>query len=398
MSHNHTSRRPAAQVQAARMAPAPLKGSPARIALARIAPARIALATIALATIGLPLAAQMQPAQAQESFPRFNADVAIELQNDSVVSSEDADAEINDLAPTVEPYLRFQATEGLSLDASLVIEPVLDPEPGNSRFFGDVGMFVEELKIVYEAGELTLQGGKFNPSFGLAWDLAPGIYGTDFAGDYELTERLGGSAAYTFGGRHDSGHTFQFNLFRLDTSPLSESVFTDRGETNRSDGGPSNTGAPTSISATLDGQGFGGGWDYHLGVTRQDVENGEDFVGVVGAAYSSLDLNDRLTFDPLLEVAYLSSDDGAGQDRLYVTGSAGFGYDAFNVALSYTYRETDPASGDPSVVDGLFQASGGYDFGNGLTFDLGYKFDDSEGTESHTIGALLAYEFSIGFP
>lgn len=35
-----------------------------------------------------------------------------------------------------------------------------------------------------------MQTGKLNPGFGIAWDKAPGIYGTDLAEDYEISERI----------------------------------------------------------------------------------------------------------------------------------------------------------------------------------------------------------------
>jgi hypothetical protein len=35
-----------------------------------------------------------------------------------------------------------------------------------------------------------VQTGKLNPGFGVAWDKAPGIYGTDLAEDYEISERI----------------------------------------------------------------------------------------------------------------------------------------------------------------------------------------------------------------
>ena len=81
-----------------------------------------------------------------------------------------------------------------------MFEPVQDPDPGDDRFLEDHGLYAEELFVNYETGHFAGYAGKFNPSFGTAWDLAPGIFGTDLAEDYEITERIGLGGALKFGG------------------------------------------------------------------------------------------------------------------------------------------------------------------------------------------------------
>src|SRR4051812_32947312 len=43
---------------------------------------------------------------------------------------------------------------------------------------------------------VVLTAGKIHPQFGLAWDVTPGLHGTDVAETYELKERDGGNVAY----------------------------------------------------------------------------------------------------------------------------------------------------------------------------------------------------------
>ena len=50
----------------------------------------------------------------------------------------------------------------------------------------------------FDTEHFSLFAGKFNPAFGLGFDLAPGIYGEDHPEDYELTERIGFGGSVTF--------------------------------------------------------------------------------------------------------------------------------------------------------------------------------------------------------
>ena len=197
----------------------------------------------------------------EESFPRLEAEISIEIQNDNTFDSDDSTAEANELFTTTEPYLRFRATPELSLDAGLVLEPTTAPGPNEDRVFEDHGVYFEQLFLNYETSTFAVYGGKFNPPFGTAWDITPGIYGVDFAEDYELTERIGLGGALNLGGDGIGGggfgaHRLAANVFFADTSVLSESALTNRGRTKRSTGGVSNTEELSSLSLTLDGGEF----------------------------------------------------------------------------------------------------------------------------------------------
>ena len=87
------------------------------------------------------------------------------------------------------------------------------------------GQLVNQLYMSVHLGPVTVYGGKIHPRFGFAWDIAPGLYGTDFAEDYELVEQLGVGAVWRLPvdyGRHD----LSAEWFRSDTSVLTRSLFT----------------------------------------------------------------------------------------------------------------------------------------------------------------------------
>jgi hypothetical protein len=370
-------------------------------------PRRLAV-TVAL--VGAALAGgtlHADSAAAEESFPRLEGELSVEVQGDHVYKSDDAAAELTDIYTTTEPYLRARLTRELSLETGLVLEPIRDPAGGNDRFFGDHGLYVEQLFLNYETDAFALYAGKYNPSFGAAWDIAPGIYGADFAEDYELTERVGLGGAVTFGGAGIGGdgfgaHRLAVNGFFADTSVLSESVLNNRGRTHESDGGVSNTEDLSSFSVTLDGGDFEGleGIGYTLGVERQEGGQGDprDELGVVAGVNASLPLSEQLVLEPMVEVAYIDNAEGAQQDRSYLTAGAALLQGPWNLSLSYTRRDTSAdGAGLTDSSDDLFQASVGYAFDFGLGLDVGYRYAEEDKVDTHAVGFLVSYgvEFEL---
>lgn len=132
---------------------------------------RTLLSTVALLTCAVPFT----PAQAADFDPQLNGVILFEVQNDWAVDSEDRTAEVNTMTTKIEPYFILSFNDRLSLEASFVIEQVQDPDPDDDTFFENEGIFAEEIKFVYSGDNWSAFAGKYNPTFGTAWDLAPGI-------------------------------------------------------------------------------------------------------------------------------------------------------------------------------------------------------------------------------
>ncbi len=332
------------------------------------------------------------------AYPRIDGSVSVEIQNDYVTRSDRKDNEINDLTTSNDLFLAIRATPALSLQTSLVVEDVKDPRPGQNRYFEDVGAYVETLGLVYHSGPVTLFAGKFNPTFGVAWDLAPGIYGADLADDYELTERIGFGGAVTLDGGDLGRHTLTGQTFYLDTSMLSQSWGARRGRTREADGGVSNTKTLESFSVTLDGEVAHtiDGLRYQLGVERQRQGRTEtnDEWGLAAALYGAVELADDIDLEPVLEWARIRNFDGESNTLTYTTAGAVLYVGSWNVALSYTGRKTDP-KGSGAFTDPLVQVSAGYEFDNGLSVNVGYVSFQDEGIDTNVIGLLLAYDFDL---
>lgn len=333
--------------------------------------------------------------------PKLTGEVTVELQNDWAYSADDPDAEVNAFYATIEPYLTLSLTERLALEASLVFEPVQDTDPGDDTFLENEGGYVEELKLTYATDTYGFVLGKYNPSFGMAWDKAPGVYGVDFAEDYETAERIGLGGSCTIGSEEAGKHTFSVNSFFLDTTFLSDSKITSRGDTDKADGGSSNTQSLSSFSVTADSENMAGvkGLNTHVGYRNQapgDADAGFDREQgyALGANYT-FPISDSVEAMVLGEWVSLRNLDGDDDDIDYLTGSLGLTiHENWNVAVSYTKRDKD-VTGGADENDHLFQVSGGYAFDNGISLDVGYLNTEEASEETDSLGALVAYTYSF---
>jgi len=343
---------------------------------------------------GLLIGSRSASAEDEERYPNVHGKILFELQNDWTFSSEDDDNERNDLHFTIEPSFSFGFTEELSLEAGLVLEPVFDPGPARSRYVDDQGVFVEQLFLQYDTGRWGLRAGKINPPFGIAWDAAPGIYGVDFAEDYEITERIGAGGFFRLGSDRFGVHRLAADVFFLDTSYLSKSFLNDRGRTRRSDGGPSNTGRPESFAITLESEELPRfpGLDYHLGFSRQETERGgrDEYSYVAGLTYAFTPHED-VDVEILSEYVYQWGTGGERQNCHYYTQSGAVYWKGWNLALSSTLRHLH----DGGSRDYLFQASVGYEFERGLAVDVGYRFAREDGVGNNGLGALVSYTLTF---
>lgn len=332
---------------------------------------------------------------AADGTPSVSGEIAFELQNDWNYKSDDRSNLNNNLSPTIEPSATFQISPRWSVFAHAVMEPVGDAAKFENRAFEDIGLYMEDLYLGFSADRFGAKAGKLNPGFGVAWDRAAGLYGTDLAEDYEISERIGFVGDWKVGMGRYGTHTVSGATFFADTTFLSESALRGRGDTREADGGVSNTESFKSFVVALNGEEIPmlGNLGYHLSYMRQaqGAGNTADEHSVAAAVFTSFALGGGVTFDPLMEIVHQSNQGGtAGSDRSYLTLSGQVGWTGWNLAASWTERETDnPAAADNT--DSHFQISAGYAFDFGLSIDIGWKVSEDGGTETRTLGALAAY-------
>lgn len=334
-----------------------------------------------------------------KSYPYISGEVAIEVQNDWTYRSDDGDTELNDLFTKTEPVVVLHITPELSLLVHGVLEPVRAPGPRDNRVFEDQGLLVEELHLTYATEWFSVFGGKFTPNFGLGWDAAPGVYGTDFAEDgYEFAEQIGLGATVTFKDKRLGAHTLSASTFFADTTVLSESAINNRGRTSLSSGGAGNTEDLSSFAVALDGEEIPAlpGFGYHIAFVHRAEGRGNtaDETGIAIAVKYSFSVA-GVEVSPFIE--YVHFDDLAGTDgdeRDFFTTSLHMVWKQWNLAVSRTGRDTDIAGGSDSN-DQLVQISAGYAFDSGLGIDVGWKFTEEAGIDSDTFGVLIAYTITF---
>jgi hypothetical protein len=347
-----------------------------------------------------PAAAEVSARAEEPAFPRLGAEILVELHSDT-----DLDSTTHDHYLSVEPAFSIGLSQHFSIEAGFVLEPVSDPRPGQDRWFDDEGLFVEAFFLRWERGRFSLHAGKFNLAFGFAWALAPGIYGVDFAEDYEISERIGFGGTIDFGNAAVGRYRLGADAFFVDTSPLSRSLINDRGRTRRSDGGPGNTASPESFAITLRGGAIPWlpGLTYNLGFAnhqRADAGGRSQRDAVAGLIYGFSPF-ENLEVELLSEYAHLHNAEGENERRHYFTQSAVAYWGGWNVALSYTGRWIRRGDGGSSR-DFLFQASAGYawEIGAGGRFgllgtDVGWRSARDGGISGDGIGVLVGYALAF---
>lgn len=345
------------------------------------------------------------------AFPRLDGEIVIELQNDWQYDSNDTANQFNNLFTTTEADFNlypFRFLEGLFINLHLTLEQTNEFSGSGNKFFEQQGLFVENISLNYEADWWSVIGGKYGPNFSIAYDAAPGIYGTDFAEeDIEIAEQWGFGGSVTYADETYGAHTLSGSLFTADRSILSESIINNRGRLGKSDGGPTNTGSLSSGVVAVDGAGFAfaPGLSYQIGGAFLDTnrvvdEETEEILPssetemetrfVVAAQYA-VDITEDIAITPLVE--YVRFWNGGGvkdEDRDYLTGSLLFTYQNWNLAVATTQRWTEPPEGS-SFNDNQWQVSAGYEFDFGLTFDVGWKYLTEDGINTRTLGAFTTY-------
>ena len=358
----------------------------------------VALAGVALAiTNGVEARAEFDP--------QISGEVVFELQNDWVFDSDDLGAEVNNLNATIEPDINLFLFPELFLNAHFTLEEINGPEPDENHFLQEHGIFLEALTLNYETDRFFVFGGKFGPNFSIAYDAAPGIYGTDISeDDIEMSERIGFGGGVSFGAEQAGTHTLSGSVFFQDTSVLSESAFTNRTRTTESSGGPSNTESLESFVVALDGGEFESlpGLRYHVAYGRQEVDLVLDEEGAPVAAIDDesrfavaaeweIAIDEDWSITPLVEYVTISNFGGTDeQDQDYLTAGAALGYGAWGLQASYTGRFIENADGT-ELDDFSFQLSASYTFEFGLEAAIGWKLADEGNVEANTLGAFLGY-------
>ena len=311
--------------------------------------------------------AAAQPALAEEK-PFVEGRLVFRIDGEEIYRSDDPDEETRDIFPRIDSDLVFHLGGGVELFNGLQFKEYEDLEPGEKRYAEDLGATVEELGLRYRGEGWMVQAGKLHPVFGLAHDDAPGLFGDDFAKDYEIEEVWAAGFAVDLPWTSDllGQPTLSGSLFMTDRTVLAGSAFADREVDQLEDGGPANTRWPRSLVVALEGGDgrYTPGSKWHLGFIHRAAGEGDEGteLGVALAASHKSDLGHDMGLYLIAEGAYFHDYEGSRDNATYVTVGAEISWLGFFASGAASAIMIDADADEDDRVDHL------------LTFDLGHEW------------------------
>lgn len=327
-------------------------------------------------------------AKTKDDLPNITGQVLFELKADRL-KTQTKGIKANNAYVNIEPDFSFNFNKNWSIKTGWRIYPTSTVETRNSQypertrtFFSqdrgfhpdDTTFIVEELKIDFKADEVEIFAGKFNPSFGKAYNKNKriGVFSTDITEDYELRERIGGGIiAYL------ENSKFSVNTFFNDTTGLSGSI-NGRDKASRNQALSGNTSTLNSYTVTMDGNRLFGisNLSYNIGYRSLEVDKklSKDAVRetgyVIGSSYDYR-LGFATTITPFVEMVKINNFAGIdARDADYATLALIGKYRGWNASVSNIYRKIAAYQNVNKVNDRQLQFSVGYKLSNGLVLDL----------------------------
>lgn len=347
--------------------------------------------------------------KADEGTPLISLESEAELQLDSNLNKPHTTA----IYATVEPEITVNLSDTFRLFGHFVFEPIADPIDGRFNAFHGEGIYAEELYAGLTVGEVKFALGKIDPVFGIASDVAPGIYGQDFASEYDFKGALGLAADIfladnTIGTGEDAEIVKQIvhaSVFTSDPTVLSRSLFTDRGLYHWRDYRVGNSDLPDSFALAYeystkngDDDVVGPTWRVALRRLAAHESNVPDEWDVLAAGQTAFDLGDERTLRPLAEVSYFVHEGGYRRNAAATT--LGLEYQQGDWITSFVAAGHD-RFGAPGPADYNITASFGRIFKTDPTgefrVDAGYSHARVDGLTTNVIGLRLHKDFSWEF-
>jgi hypothetical protein len=308
----------------------------------------------------------------------FTWEGSLEIGVDSTVDADDPATELTDTYLTLEAAFEAALTNRVSAFGALTLESVTDPI--DDRTFDDLGLYVNELGLRFAFGETMVSAGKISPVFALAWDAAPGFYGTSLVEDYELSEMIGVSVDTPLG---NAGGTLSFAAFYADDTFLSDSIGTKRGRNSVANGGVGNTGKLNNVAIQYT-QEFGTTTAW-IGARHLSEGTGDtsDETGIVAGA--SHDFGNG--FDMIAEVAHFNGAGGIDENATYATLGGAYGMDDWTFSATATVIDTENGT-DSMIALGVDRA-----LTETVEVNFGLAHFDVGGEKSTSLGLAAVISF-----
>lgn len=299
-------------------------------------------------------------------------------------------------------------TPTLTTVANLSLDQVRDPDPGEDLWFSGEGLGVDDLYFNWSDQRVGLQGGIFTVPFGNAWQNLPGIFDTDFVGDYQFDGRVGAIGLLSTGNTGGGVHQLQAGAFTIDGSFLSKTVITSSGpaETEGVVGGDDGASWIVSYSAQeiplfypsfayqvsyISQAGLGDGGPRESGLSASvnwTIPLDNDVISTVEGRYLSL--------TPSFEYVHFWDWNGVGGASAdYFTPGLTFNYGDWELDLAATWRNTDDGGGMRDD-DFLLSATIGYNlFTPQILAQVGYSYREVGGEPDHLFGVQISMPINV---
>ena len=336
-----------------------------------------------------------------------NAESTIDIYNDLVFSARDNNEENNDLFLEAKFNFYTYFTNSIYLYNSFNIEAVKDPEYGKSNYFGNIGLFWNNLNLNYENDHILIGVGRGSPNFSIGWAVGPGIWGSDDSFENLKTGgKWGIIVAPNFSLGSFGSMSINVGLFTADNSTLSDSYITRRGIFYREYGGPSNTGKLDSYSISISGSSIPKAPNlyYHFGymnqkvvglnpdlsnpISKDSLDNEQRFVA---AAFYTFEISEETNLIPFIEYGHIVNSLGIiDNEKTVFTSSLEYNINNWSHSISYSNVNS-------SLFDSYYNISysAGYTFDSGMEVSAGYKYSNNSSHDyTNMLGASFSYAMS----
>ena len=355
------------------------------------------------AAVVLALGLGAAPEALADDKPFVEGRIVFRLDGEEIYRSDDPDEETRDIYPRINSDLTFHLGHGFEFFNVLDFKEYEDLDPGEKRYFSDLGLVVEELGLRYRGDGWMVQAGKLHPVFGLAYDDAPGLFGDDFPKDYELEEMWGAGFALEvpLGSPLLGDATLSGSVFMTDRTILAGSAFAEREVDKIEDGGAANTEYPESFVLALDG-GDGSltpGFGYQLGFIHRAAGEGDEGteLGFVLAVTQKTELDEDWGLFMIAEAAHFEDYEGSLDDVSFGTLGAELSWQGFYLSGTVAGIIVDADEGD-GYVDHLLTFDFGHEWRIGasrISAEVAWQAYEEEGLSSEGYGFRLRYRLPI---
>lgn len=352
-------------------------------------------------------------AEGSSQYPNISGTTLFQANVDRVLSTQKNGVSPNNAYIYVESNfgLNFDKNWSVRTDWRLQPNSVLttrDPEnPERYRTFfskdrglhyDDNVLLIEELKLQFQNEDMRFVAGKFDPTFGTAYNKNKrmGVFTAQFAEDYNLREKIGVSLSALL-----ENSAITVNSFFNDTTGLSGGALKNRKTASSKNGVAGSTNTLASYSVKIEGKDFLGVEDltYNLGfrslsVDRLDGRQREKGY-VFGAEY--LRKMGNASVIPFIELVKIDSLTGEqGRNATYATAALIAKYSSWSGSVSYLSRTIKSHStAEGNKKSDQVQLSVGYKFTNNVTLDFTRSNMKEDGDKGSMIGAVLSYLYKF---